>query len=306
MNIQIVTNFIQQQLRRNWPARGGVSPEKTAIVFANYNTIKLTSYLLFSIFRILGTDALSHIVAVDNNSTDGSRELLQSFADMGMIDLICNQKQSYHGPAINQAIKYLAAKERRRHQEKNTRFIWILDSDVIILKNNALTDAVNFIKYHEAAAVGQFQYDALPEGYAHISSLLIDPIKVWNRKIFPFDNTGAPAVNLQQSLRAHGLKIGNFPYRSRHYLLHLARGTLKSIYKRQDCSNIYYQWSTNHSEHHYHGTPGGHLIHERFLEVFNREVPELTPAGLLAACRRPGLVEIHLPSEFEFNQAPAP
>ena len=295
MDIRIAENFVKKWGRRNWPSMKNVHSGRVAIVFANYNTFELTSYLLFSLFRILGTENVSRIIAVDNNSTDGSKELLEKFAGLDMIDLISNRKQNYHGPAINQAIRYLAAKERQPSEGKRTRYIWILDSDVIILSNNTITDAVNFIKEQDAAAVGQFQYDALPEGYAHISSLLIDPGRAWKRNIEPFDRTGAPAANFQRSLRAHGLKVCDFPFRTDGYLLHLARGTLKAIHDQDERDHRQYQWAATHAVHHYHGDPSGPMIHERFLEIFGREVPELTSKNLLDACLRPERIKISLP-----------
>lgn len=298
MSARHLRSRLHQWLRRNWPEPSSLTPagEGVAIVFVNYNTFDLTAYLLFSIFRILGTEQLSRIVAVDNNSTDGSRQLLQRFAEAGMIDLICNRSQNYHGPAINQAIAYLAAQQRGSGTAKPTRYIWILDSDVIILRKDAVVDAVQFLKAESAAAAGQFQYDALPEGYAHISSLLIDPVKAWRREIAPFDNTGAPAANFQLSLRAHGMKVGDFPYRTDHYLLHLARGTLKSISDRNEEGNLYFQWAKTHSKHHYHGDPGGSRVHELFLDLLRREVPEQTAEALLAACQKPERIEFPLPS----------
>lgn len=286
-----ITTLAQKWLRWNWPS---LSPQDggVAIVFVNYNTFDLTAWLLFSIFRVLGTDSLSRIVAIDNNSTDGSRELLERFAAAGMIDLIGNAKQNYHGPAINQAIAYLARQQRNGGRARKTRYIWILDSDVILLRSDAIGDAVHFLEKQEAAAIGQFQYDALPEGYAHISSLLIDPAKTWRRSIAPFDNTGAPAANFQRSLRAHGLKVCDFPYRAHHYLLHLARGTLKGISTRGEKNNVYYQWAKTHAEHHYHGDVGGETVHMDFLRIFEKEVATPSISEIFHACRKNELVTV--------------
>jgi glycosyltransferase involved in cell wall biosynthesis len=292
------SQLVRQWLRRNWP-NSRQSPDdsrEVAIVFVSYNTIDLTAQLLFSLFRVLGKEHFSDVVAVDNNSTDGSRELLEQFAAHGMIELIANRHQHYHGPALNQAIRFLARQQHTRSRGKKTRYIWVLDSDVIILRNDAVKDAVDFIREQGAAAIGEFQYDALPDGYAHISSLLIDPTLAWKRHIAPFDNTGAPGANFQTSLRRYDMKVCDFPYRTEHYLLHLARGTLKSIYTRDDQSNLFYQWAASHTEHHYHGTPDGRQIHKRFLELFNQEVTELTGEILLAACTKPDRIIVGLPA----------
>jgi len=297
LNFQLAANTAQRWLRRNWPSKTPFSQddEGVAIVFVNYNTLDLTASLLFSIFRVLEREAVTRIVAVDNYSTDGSRELLGHFAAAGMLDLIANRRQHYHGPAINQAIAFLAAQQRKASSTPGIRYIWILDSDIILLRSGVIGDAVQFLKAQNAAAIGQFQHDALTEGYAHISSLLIDPAKAWQRRIAPFDNSGAPAANFQESLRRHGYLVSDFPFRTGRYLLHLTRGTLRSIYHQSDRENLYYQWATTHSEHHYHGDSNGRLIHQSFLEAFNREVPELSMEALLATCSKPERIVVPLP-----------
>lgn len=285
LKLNIMRNIFNQLLRLNWPDKDIKNSHEISVIFVNYNTVDLTSFLLFTLFRVLGREKVFKIVVVDNGSTDGSIDLLEKFSDKGLIDLISNEKQAYHGPAINQAINFLAKVERRNY-EVQTRYIWIVDSDILILRNNVLDDAIKFLEQQNAAAIGEFQYDALPEGYAHISSLLIDPYRCWNRSVYPFDNTGAPAANFQRSLRRKGLIVADFPFRSSHYLLHFGRGTLKSIYASNDEKNIYYDWATEHFDHHYHGEPKGREIHQSFLRFFKAEVPELTAEALLAACLR--------------------
>lgn len=306
MTFQNLKLRMYQFFRRSWPACFASKTEsrKVVIVFVNYNTIELTSYLLFSIFRVLGTEDIASIVVVDNNSTDGSRELLELFADKGLIRLICNRKQCYHGPAVNQALRCLASDARNNPQNSNYRYIWLLDSDVIILRDDVVTDAVNYIETQNAAVIGQLQHEALPEGYAHVSSLLINPIQAWQRHIVPLDSSGAPGVQFQQSLRMHGLKVSDFPFRSSHYILHLSRGTLKSIFTGADTKNIYYEWAATHAEHHYHGDPDGPEIHRCFLNVFKQEVPVLTPETLLDACTKPTKVSIPLPAHIRVNRHP--
>jgi glycosyltransferase involved in cell wall biosynthesis len=287
-------------LRRNWPqANHLLRTNKVAIAVVNYNTAQLVSLLLFSLFRVLGKDQIARIVVVDNASTDDSSQVLSAFQEQGLIDVIFNRKQQYHGPALNQAIEHLARITRAiGESEIGFDYVWILDSDVIVLRRDTFVHAAKFMEDHQAAAVGEFQYDhhALPEGYAHISSLLIDPEKVWRRSIDPFENSGAPAGSLYISLRRHSLKLCDFPFRSQNYVLHLGRGTLKAIVENDERNNQYYAWATQHSTPHYHGNRNGALIFEEFLKRFHFEVPSLSPQQLIRACLEPAPLDFDISS----------
>src|SRR5487761_1122984 len=96
-------------LRRDWPRRPPTARVhcptalNVAIVTVNYNTAEHLAHLVFSLFRVLGRDQFQRVVVVDNGSTDGSVELLGALADAGLIEVIFNRRQRYHGPALNQA-----------------------------------------------------------------------------------------------------------------------------------------------------------------------------------------------------------
>jgi glycosyltransferase involved in cell wall biosynthesis len=280
-------------LRRNWPKAGQsnylMKPNKAAIAIVNCNTALHLSLLLFSLFRILGKDQIARIVVVDNASTDYSSQILKAFGEQGLIDIIFNRKQQYHGPALNQAMKHLARMKRAIGESQNGfDYVWILDSDVIILRRDTFMHAARFMEKEQAAMVGEIQHDhALPEGYAHISSLLIDPEKVWRRSVDPFENSGAPAESLHISLRRHSMKICDFRFRSQNYVLHLGRSTLNTLVEKNEKDNLYYNWALQHSTPHYHGNPNGLLIFEEFRKRFNLEVPSLSPQHLVKACLEP-------------------
>ena len=290
-------------LRRDWPRQTNhlARSNKVAIAVVSYNTAPLVSLLLFSLFRVLGRDQIARIVVVDNASTDDSPQMLKAFQEQGLLDVIFNKKQQYHGPALNQAIKHLADVNRKIGESQDGfDHVWILDSDVIVLRRDAFAHAAKFLEEQQAAVVGEFQYDALSEGYAHISSLLIDPEKVWRRSVTPFEHSGAPARSLQISLRRHSLKICDFPFRSQNYILHLGRGTLKVIAENNERDNPYYDWAMQHSTPHYHGNPNGALIFEEFLKRFHLEVPSRSPQQLIKACLDPA------PLDFDISRFNAP
>jgi GT2 family glycosyltransferase len=94
--------------RTPWPAgrEGRAHGESVAVVVANYNTCRLIAQLVFSLYRLLGGDQFSALVVVDNASTDGSREVLAALHRAGLVHLIGNRTQRYHGPALTQGISW--------------------------------------------------------------------------------------------------------------------------------------------------------------------------------------------------------
>lgn len=286
-------------LRAEWPrqrpptadqashARQARKPDlRIAIVAVNYNTAEHLAHMLFSLYRILGRDQFCRVVVVDNASTDSSVGLLSALRDAGLVDVIFNRRQRYHGPALNQAMNHLArlARQAIAAGEKPIDYVWVLDSDTVVLRRDAVSDALSAAVATRAGLLGQVQYQEMPEGYAHVSSVLIDPAQVWRRRIATFYESGTPAEGLHTSLRRAGVPIVNFPYRSANYVLHLGSRTLRSIRQQADAVNRYYDWACEGDLFSFHDNPQGQPIYDRFLEAFRTEVPVLEPARLVAAC----------------------
>jgi len=290
----------RQWLRRNWPSRSDQTPRsnRAAIAIVNFNTGDLLSHLLFSIFRVLDRQQLARVVVVDNASTDFSKTFLDHLRKAGLIDVLFNDTQRYHGPALNQAMTYLAGLRRQGLTPSQIfDYVWILDSDTVVLRPDVLKDAVACTEQHRAGLIGEHQpHKALPEGYAHVSSILVDPEKVWRRSIAPFEESGAPAKELQISLRKQGIVVHDFPFRRHNYILHLGRGTLARIKESRNEKNRYHQWASEHFHPHFHGNHDGAQIHRQFLEVFYTEVPTFSGEALTAACQRTKPLRLTLPA----------
>src|SRR5947209_3991930 len=94
----------------SWPINTNQtkSPQTTAIVTVNYNTKQLIVQLLWSLYHFLKPSGFAEILVVDNNSSDGSQELLRKLSDEKLISYIENKENLYHGPALNQAFDTLA------------------------------------------------------------------------------------------------------------------------------------------------------------------------------------------------------
>ena len=288
--------------RRNWPKRlpGTTAPPNIAAVVVNFNTAEHIAALIFSLCRILGRNRLTRIVVVDNGSTDNSPALLQTLARAGLINVIFNRRQRYHGPALTQGVNYLARLARRAKQPQDlTDYLWVLDSDVIVLRHDVLDDAVRQMRQADAALAGQFQPDpSMTEPYAHISSLLLDPAALWRRPIPPFVQHGAPAFALQEKMLRCGLRRVDFPFRAAGYLIHLTRATLNAICANDDQSNLYFQWAQDHHHSAYHADAHGPYLHEEFAEEFARAVPRLSPESLVEACLAPDLIKLNRPAQI--------
>jgi glycosyltransferase involved in cell wall biosynthesis len=259
---------------------------------ANFNTRRLIAQLIFSLYRLLGRDQFTELVVVDNASTDGSRQLLAALERAGLLGLIANRIQRYHGPALTQGISWLA---RRQKSGAGPRvdYVWVLDSDVVVLRHDAVRNAVALFDRSDAAAVGQITgdpaYDRLLRNNAemlHPVSLMLDPRRLWRRPIPPFLEDGAPGTALQVAADARGLRLVPFPFIEDGYLLHLGRGTLHEIAEAENADNRYYRWAVDHGDYHFANREEGAELYRAFREGFDAEVGDLTADNLIHACRR--------------------
>src|SRR5258708_2382935 len=104
-----------------WPDHP-VTQGRVAVVTVSYNTRELTALMLWSLRRILQWESLE-IVVVDNGSKDGSAELLAKIDAAGGCRLIPNAGNAMHGPALTQAMSFLASRGSELPQ-----WVWVLDS----------------------------------------------------------------------------------------------------------------------------------------------------------------------------------
>jgi glycosyltransferase involved in cell wall biosynthesis len=287
-------------LRLNWPKRKQRMENKApriAVVSVNFNTAKYISYLLFSLCRIVGREKFGEIVIVDNNSTDGSREILRALQEAGFITLIANDRQQYHGPGLNQAMRHLAA-EARRDEENRPDYVLILDSDVIVLRPTILDDLLPGVLKTGAGLAGEMEANEYVKGgYAHISSILIDPQQVWRRGITPFEDHGVPDLEFQRALVHNGIVRHHFPIRSALHVLHLWNGTLRTIRDSRISDNRFFGYASTFIAGNAEEEPLGKYILEEFQTIFQTEVPVLTPALVVNACLNKKPIVLHRPLE---------
>lgn len=288
--------FPARMLRTTWPSDAELRSGRVAIVSVNYNTAAHIAHLVFSLYRVLGADQFGRLLIVDNASTDGSVELLRGLSEAGLADVIFNSRQRYHGPALNQAMNHLANLSRKAALPSEVvDAVWILDSDCIVLRRNAVSAPLSVLRASSAGLLGELQDAAQLTEYAHPSSVLVDPRHVWQRRVRVFEESGTPARGMHVSLRRLGIGIQDFPYRAENYVLHLGRATLGAILQSREKANRYFDWAEHYGEHDYHGNPHGRMIHDQFLSLFRAEVMDNSVAALVRACRRESLVTLELP-----------
>jgi glycosyltransferase involved in cell wall biosynthesis len=289
--------------RTPWPSptrqRAPGTPPRVGVVAVNFNTRQLVAQLVFSLYRLLGGDEFEELVIVDNGSTDGSVELLQTLDAAQLVHLIRNPSQRYHGPALTQGVSWLAERQHADDPESRLDYVWVVDSDIVVLRPDTVHDAVTALEAAGAAAVGQKVLDAvqirLPRhsgAMLHPSSLIFDPALIWRSPIPPFVEDGAPALALQFAADEQGLRLLDFPFVEHGYLVHLGRGTLREIADTDDRVNRYYRWAAGHRDYHFGGHPSGSELYRRFGELFRGEVGELSPERLVAACQEPHVLAL--------------
>ena len=246
----------------------------------SYNTRELTAFLLWSLRTVVSWPDLE-IVVVDNGSRDGSAELLAEAEHGGVCTALVNPDNRQHGPGLNQGISYLAGRPGPRPD-----WIWILDSDVVAARSDALSAAVTVAREQSAALVGEPQRDQWhTDGRFGQYALLMDPAVIWQEPIGPFDDGGDPSHRLLTEAARRHTPMAPFPFTAAGHLIHRGRGSLAAVYAAGDRSHSLYAWSVEHRAPHFNGVPGAEQRYYALLQEFRDQTGPLTGTTLAAACR---------------------
>ncbi len=255
------------------------------------------AYLIFSLYRILGKDAFEKILVIDNGSNDGSLSMLLDMEKNNLIELLVNERDQYHGPALNQAFSYLAAQRAKEGRLPVKDYVWILDSDTIILRKDSLQKALSYLVTSKSAIVGECGFKNERKLDANLWSLLVDPQVVWQPSMPLFTNGGAPSVLIQQTLRKRGIEIGHFPFMIDALVFHFGSGTvLTALAHKKMSSHIWYKWAK-------HWAPLGlrknydaeqDHIYRQFLRLFHSQCPVFDTTSLINACKKQSLLTMDM------------
>ena len=271
---------------RPWPTRSSPADDaRVGVVMVSFNTRLITAQAIYSLFHTIQQPSF-RLVVIDNASTDGSAPMLRALAEAGLCQVIFNADQRYHGPALNQGLDHLAAMQEHGGDLDKIGYVWVLDSDCIVLRADTLTAAVNLMADTRAGLVGQRVFDDWHAGdMMGLHCLLLDPAQVWRDPIAPFEEHGSPSEHLQRSAAAAGITAAELPFTRDGYAVHLGRTTLRGVAERNDRDNLYFAWATTHHEAHFMGEPEAPARYHVFLSAFTAAVGDLTPARLVAACQ---------------------
>ena len=259
---------------------------------------------------------------VDGSPEPDATGVLQGLHDAGIVTLLRNTSRPYHGPGLNRGLSHLAQRHTDGHP---VDLVWVLDSDVLVLRPEALGVAAAAMTATGAVLAGQvrspfplrwpaghvtpstadpsviWQPHWLPEPapagsadgphprfwpYVHVSSLLLDPAVVWQSSLPPFQEDGEPGIAMQVALHAEGHRVVDVPLFRDEHLLHLGRGTSFAVRDARRWRNRYYRWSRYETSHHFEGNPSGAARYGAFWEAFVEQAPVAYPQVVVEACLR--------------------
>jgi glycosyltransferase involved in cell wall biosynthesis len=264
-----------------WPD-DPVLPDRVAVITVSYNTRELTALLLWSLRRILTWESLE-IVVVDNGSKDGPADLLAKVDAAGGCRLIANAGNAMHGPALTQAMSFLASRGTGL-----PRWARVLDSDVVISRPGALEKAAERAEQAGAAVVGGSWRDDEHDMDRFLAySLLTGPVRVWRDGIEPFAGGGDPAFGLLQSAAAQGETLSEFPFARDGYVIHRGRGSLYTVWASDDTAHPDHWWARDHHEPHFALVDGASARHDDLLRAFRADAGPLDSPKATEALTNP-------------------
>lgn len=187
-------------------------------IIVNYKTPNLLRDCVES-FRVHYANA--PLLLIDNGSMDESRAYIRQTATSAHTQCLLNPQNLFHGPAMNQGIRNC-----------NTPYVFMLDSDCLILKTGFLEQMQNILEQHKAYAAGRLQYKNR-FGYDVQSTAsgvtpYVDPYAVLLKKsdylmLPPFAHHGAPCLQNMKKAQQQEVQLVDFPIHQ--FVKHLGRGT---------------------------------------------------------------------------------
>lgn len=257
----------------------GTRQLRTAVVSVSYNTRELTAPLLWSLLRVLAPPA-PQVLFVDNGSTDGSMEMLRAAAEAGLCGIVDVGRNVGHGPGLNIGIERLLA------SSVVTERVWILDSDCVVARADVLLAIDGDPTTGSAAVVGEPHFDQWQNRDRFgLYSLVVDLPAALSLRDVLFGDGGDPSIALLNDIERAGLPVASFPFTADSYVIHRGRGTLASVFQRQEGDNPLFAWAADHHEPHFGNVQGATARYQTLVESLTQEVAVVDGHHLAAALR---------------------
>ncbi len=231
------------------------------VLTASYNTRALTALLLWSLRRVLARRPET-ILVVDNASTDGSRELLSAADEAGICSLLVNGANVGHGSALNRGAEVLCA-------NGNVDWIWILDSDCVVARPDALDAVEVSVGTREPAVIGEGHWDPwVGRRRFELYSLILDARQLAEAKLPSFNSGGDPSIDLLDAADEKGLLLLEFPFATDGHVIHRGRGSLAGVADRKEVDHPLYEWAEDHRDPHFGGVGGAEQRYDDLVARF--------------------------------------
>lgn len=258
----------------------GVPEHSIAVAAVSYNTKLHLARLLFSLHHSVAQD-LERIVIVENGSTDGSGDLLDVAADAGLCEVIRNQQNRFHGPALNQAVGHL------RETVADLDYVWVLDSDCVVVDASLARDVTRAAADAQAALVGEGAWNQWHnEDRFGNYCLVLDAGALADASLLLFEDGGDPSEGIQAGCLSAGLPVLDYPFTASGRVIHVGRASLHGVAERGEADNPLFDWAKEKNAPHFQGVEGAEEKYAEFCAAFNAAVGDLSGASLVGACQR--------------------
>jgi glycosyltransferase involved in cell wall biosynthesis len=199
-------------------------PDVTVLI-VNYRTLAVTRHCVETLLERYPDVAL---LLIDNGSADPSTDYLRELAArLNNVEVILNQRNRYHGPALDQGLRHCT-----------TPYVFTLDSDCEIRQGGFLEAMRALFEDPLLYAVGELRYKSrygytfgYGEGarrgrrkripYIHPWGMLLDRLKYLT--LAPFIHHGSPCLPNMRDADARGYQFRDFPMWD--FIEHFGRGT---------------------------------------------------------------------------------